>query len=134
MGGRGVGWTTPRPGRFTSRKDTVPTVTEAGCAAETFSTCAENLLPHHDSIHGPSSWSRVSIYRLCHLGPPLTPTLTLIHTWFQRKRSSSADLFSTKVISRHKNDAPNYLVKAKNSIKRGQPSTLQYRLNNRQDC
>jgi len=43
-------------------------------------------------------------------------------------------LCTTKLISRYKNDASNYLAKAKNSITHGQPSTLQYRLNKWQYC
>ena len=48
----GGGWSTPRPGRFTPRKDPVPTVQEAGWASEPVWTGAENLAPHRDSIPG----------------------------------------------------------------------------------
>jgi len=39
----GGGWSTPRPGRFTSGKDPVPTVKEAGWAPGPVWTGAENL-------------------------------------------------------------------------------------------
>ena len=41
----GSGWSTPRPGRFTPRKDPVPIVQEAGWAPGTVWTGAENLTP-----------------------------------------------------------------------------------------
>ena len=39
------GWSTPRPGRFTPRKDPVPTVQEAGWAAGPVWKGAGNLAP-----------------------------------------------------------------------------------------
>ena len=57
----GGGWSTPRPGRFTPRKDPVPTVQEAGQAPGTIWSCVENLAPHWDSIPGPTSPQRVAI-------------------------------------------------------------------------
>ena len=39
------GWSTTRLGRFTPRKDPVPTVQEAGWAPGPVRTCAENLAP-----------------------------------------------------------------------------------------
>ena len=63
------GWSTSRPGRFTSRKDPVPTAQEAGWASGPVWTRAENLTPHWDSIPGPSS-RRNSLYRLSYRGPP----------------------------------------------------------------
>jgi hypothetical protein len=41
----GVGWSVPRPGRFTPGKDPVPIVQEAGLAPGLFWTCAKNLAP-----------------------------------------------------------------------------------------
>ena len=41
----GDGWSTPRPGRFTPRKDPVPIVLEAGWVPELVWTGAENLAP-----------------------------------------------------------------------------------------
>ena len=41
----GGGWSVPRPGRFTPRKDQVPIVKEAGWAPGPFCTGAENLTP-----------------------------------------------------------------------------------------
>jgi hypothetical protein len=58
MGGE---WSTPRPGRFTPRKDTVPTVLEAGLTPAPVWTGAENLASQWDSIPGPSSLQRVAI-------------------------------------------------------------------------
>ena len=39
------GWSAPRPGRFTPRKDSVPIVQEAGWAPEPIWTGVENLTP-----------------------------------------------------------------------------------------
>jgi len=50
----GGGWSTPRPGRFTPGKDTVPTVQEAGWAPGPVWTGEEKSRPHRDSIPGPS--------------------------------------------------------------------------------
>jgi hypothetical protein len=44
------GWSAPRPGRFTSGKDPVPIVQEAGRAPWTVWTCAKNLAPHQDFL------------------------------------------------------------------------------------
>ena len=41
----GVGWSTPRPGRFTPKKDPVPIVQEAGWAPGPSWTGVENLTP-----------------------------------------------------------------------------------------
>jgi hypothetical protein len=41
----GDGWTVSRPGRFTSGKDPVPIVQEAGWAPRPVWTCAKNLAP-----------------------------------------------------------------------------------------
>ena len=46
----GGGWSTPRPGRFTPRKDPVPIVQEAGWAPGPVWTGAENLATNRDSI------------------------------------------------------------------------------------
>jgi hypothetical protein len=42
----GGGWSAPSPGRFTPRKDPVPSVQEAGWAPGTVWTGAENLAPN----------------------------------------------------------------------------------------
>ena len=55
------GRSTPRPGRFTPRKDPVPIVQEAGWAPGPVWTGAENLAPQQDSIPGPSDPFRVAI-------------------------------------------------------------------------
>jgi hypothetical protein len=44
-GARRGGWPAPRPGRFTSEKDPVPVVQEAGWAPGPVWTCAKNLAP-----------------------------------------------------------------------------------------
>ena len=41
----GAGWSTPRPGHFTPRKDPVPIVWEAGWGGRPVWTGAENLTP-----------------------------------------------------------------------------------------
>jgi len=52
-----------RPGRFTSRKDPVPIVREAGWASEAVWTSAENLAP--TGIRSPDRQARIkSLYRL----------------------------------------------------------------------
>ena len=59
----GSGWSTPRPGRFTPGKDTVPTVQEAGQAPGPVWTGAENLTPIE--IRSPDRPVRSeSLYRL----------------------------------------------------------------------
>ena len=64
-GGR---WSTPRPGRFTPGKDTVPTVQEAGCAPGPVWTRAENLAPI--GIRSPDRTARSeSLYRLSYPNP-----------------------------------------------------------------
>ena len=45
LGARWGGWSAPRPGRFTPRKDLVPIVQEAGWAPGPVWTGAENLAP-----------------------------------------------------------------------------------------
>ena len=55
------GWSTPRPGSFTPRKDPVPIVQEAGWAPGPVWTGAENLAPQRDSIPGPSIPQRIAI-------------------------------------------------------------------------
>ena len=63
-GGRSM----PRSGRFTSVKDPVPIVQEAGWAPEPVWTGAENLVPTGSgSPHRPDS--RESLYRLSYPGP-----------------------------------------------------------------
>jgi hypothetical protein len=42
------GWSSPRPGLFTSGKDPVPIVQEAGWAPGQVWTRAENLVPHRE--------------------------------------------------------------------------------------
>ena len=57
----GVGGQHHAPGRFTTGKDPVPIVQEAGWAPGPVWTSAENLAPHRDSIPGLSSPLRVAI-------------------------------------------------------------------------
>ena len=65
----GGGLSTPRPGRFTPGKDTVPIVQEAGWAPEPVWTGAENLTPP-TGIRSPDHPSRSeSLYRLSYPGP-----------------------------------------------------------------
>ena len=45
LGARWGGWSTPRTGRFTSGKDPVPIILEAGWASGTFWTDAKKLAP-----------------------------------------------------------------------------------------
>jgi hypothetical protein len=45
LGTRRVGWTAPRPDRFTPTKDPVPILQEAGRASGPVWTCAKNLVP-----------------------------------------------------------------------------------------
>ena len=57
------GWSTPRPGRFTARKDPVPIVQEAGWDPGPGWTGAENLTPI--GIRSPDRPARrQSLYRL----------------------------------------------------------------------
>jgi len=51
----GGGWSTPHSGRFTSGKDTVRIVQEAGWGLRVSLERCGNSLPHRDSIPGPSS-------------------------------------------------------------------------------
>jgi len=63
-----AGWLTPGPGSFTSGKDPVPTVQEAGWAPVPFCTGAENLAP--TGIRSPDRPARSkSQYRLYYRGP-----------------------------------------------------------------
>ena len=62
------GWSTPRPGRFTHRKDPVPIVQEAGWAPGPVWTGAENLAP--TGIRSPDRPARrQSLYRLSYPDP-----------------------------------------------------------------
>jgi len=64
----GGGWSTPRPGRFTTGKDLVPIVYEAGWAPWPVWTAAENLAP--TGIRSPDRPARSeSLYRLSYPGP-----------------------------------------------------------------
>jgi hypothetical protein len=47
----GVGWSTPRPGRFTSGKDPVPISREAGWVSGPVWTGAENLAQPGFDLH-----------------------------------------------------------------------------------
>ena len=49
------GWSTPHSGRFIPRKDPITLVQEAGWAPGPIWTGAEKLVPHRDSIPGPSN-------------------------------------------------------------------------------
>ena len=64
----GVGWSTPRPGRFTAGKDPVPIVQEAEWARGPVWTGAENLAS--TGIRSPDRPARSeSLYRLSYPGP-----------------------------------------------------------------
>ena len=64
----GGGWSTPRPGRFTPRKDPGPIVQEAGWAPGPFWMGAENLAS--TGIRSPDRPARSeSLYRLSYPGP-----------------------------------------------------------------
>ena len=65
----GGGWSTPRPGRFTPGKYSVPIVQETVWAPGPVWTGAENLATQRDSIPGPSTASSESPYRLNYPGP-----------------------------------------------------------------
>ena len=56
----GGGWSTPRPGRFTPRKDPVPIEQEAGQAPRAGLDWCGKSLPHRDSISGTSIPQRVA--------------------------------------------------------------------------
>ena len=56
----GDGWSAPRSGRFTSRKDPVNITQEVGWGSEPVWTGAENPVPYGDSIPGPSRPQRVT--------------------------------------------------------------------------
>jgi hypothetical protein len=62
-------WSTPRPGRFTPRKDPVPIAYEAEWAPGPFGRVADNLAP--TAIRSPDRPARSeSLYRLRYPGPP----------------------------------------------------------------
>ena len=64
----GVGWSTPRSGRFTPGKDPVPIVQEAGWAPGSVWTGAENLA--FTEIRSPDRSARSEpLYRLSYRGP-----------------------------------------------------------------
>jgi hypothetical protein len=68
LGVRWGGCSTPRPGRFTSRKDPVPIVQEVGWAPGPVGTGVENLVP--TEIRSPDRPARSqSLYRLSYPGP-----------------------------------------------------------------
>ena len=63
-----VGWSTPRPGRFTPAKDPVSIVRKAGWAPGPVWTDAENLAP--TGIRSPDrAVLSESLYRLSYRGP-----------------------------------------------------------------
>jgi len=67
LGARCGGWSTPRPGRFTSRKDPVPIVYEAGWTSESVWAGSKNLTP--TGIRSPDRPARSeSLYQLSYLG------------------------------------------------------------------
>jgi hypothetical protein len=73
----GVGWSTPRPGRFTPGEDPVIIVHEAGWAPEPVWTGAENLAL--TGFRSPDRPARSeSLYRLRYLGPSFQ-TLALVN-------------------------------------------------------
>jgi hypothetical protein len=63
------GWSTPRSGRFTPRKDQVLIVQEAGWATSAgLDGCGKSC--HHTGIRSPARPARrESLYRLCYPGP-----------------------------------------------------------------
>jgi hypothetical protein len=66
-----IGWSTPRPGRFTTGKDAVPIVLKAGWAPGPVWTGAENLaLTAARSADLPAR--RESLYRLSYPGPRMS--------------------------------------------------------------
>jgi hypothetical protein len=68
LGTRRGGWSAPRPGCFTPRKDPVPIVQEAGWAPGPVWTVAKNLAP--TEIRSPDHSARIqSLYRLSYPGP-----------------------------------------------------------------
>jgi hypothetical protein len=77
----GDGWSAPRPGRFTPRKDTVPIIQEAGWVPGSVWMCAKNLSP--TGIRSPDRPARSeSLYRLSY-PVPYTTRVTWIfrNTW-----------------------------------------------------
>jgi hypothetical protein len=60
LGARWSGWLTPRPGRFTPGRDSVPGVQEAGWATGPVWTVAENLAP--TGIRSPDRPARSNPY------------------------------------------------------------------------
>jgi len=65
------GWTTPRPGFFTTGKDPVPILQEAGWASGPVCTGAENVAS--TGIRFPDSPARSeSLYRLSYRSPFMT--------------------------------------------------------------
>ena len=72
------GWSTPRPGRFTTGKDLVPIVQEAGWAPGTVWTGAENLTHPPTVIRSPERPARIkSLYRLSYPDPPVVGIIIL---------------------------------------------------------
>jgi hypothetical protein len=68
LGARWDGWSTPRPGRFSPEKDSLPVVYEAEWAPGPVWTGAENLAP--TGIRSPDRPTRSeSLYRLSYPGP-----------------------------------------------------------------
>ena len=67
---RWVGWSKPRPGRFTTGNDPVPIIQEAGWASGPVWTGAENLAPTWIRSPGRPARSE-SLYRLSYPGPLL---------------------------------------------------------------
>ena len=60
------GWSTPLPGRFTTGKEAVPIVQEAGWTPRPVRTSAENPPPRSLDRPARSEW----LYRLRYAGPP----------------------------------------------------------------
>jgi hypothetical protein len=68
LGARRCGWSAPRPGRFTPRKDLVPIVQEAGWAPGPVWSCAKNLAPIGIRSSDRPACSQ-PLYRLSYPGP-----------------------------------------------------------------
>jgi hypothetical protein len=77
LGTRRGGWSAPRPGRFTPRKDPVPIVQEAGWAPGPVWPCAKNLAP--TGIRPPDRPDRShSLYRLSYRPPQVVKSTPYI--------------------------------------------------------
>jgi hypothetical protein len=80
LGARRGGWSAPRPGRFTPRKDSVSIVREAGWASGPVLTCAKNFPNTRiQSRYRPAC--RQSLYRLTYRAHMTYISITLHSVW-----------------------------------------------------